>query len=436
MTQRWSTGVDLAVRCGVCSEVYETKVREPLVLPCGHTFCRVCLSSVEAARSLCCPSCRSTHPTLLTQHLPVNYAVLDLSQQTTDLQVEQHGVCSIHGEQLCYWCRQCAVLVCGSCLLHQHLQQGHRVLHAVDFILERKQAIQTRVQHLQAALKVSSSRTVACLHRCVVNLVWLCQESKNLFDLDAELFEVSSEAKNLTDVDAVLLSETRLRSLCPGWISQCRPLGDELGDAGDDAEGADEGAEAVDNSGEAGKGDTQPVFKGSQDDASETIGGGTASAGSVSGGTVSKSNVSDGGGVGSDDVRRRTVDGGTVSEGSVGDTVSGSGSGVSAGNVEGGTLSGGGCDNVCEAGTVSGGGGTAREGSVNGDIVSGDDVGGGTMRGDGAGGASDGTVNKTGIRSDTVSKVGSDTESKTVSGTMSKADSGTMSKVGRGTASK
>ncbi|KAG7176758.1 Zinc finger protein RFP-like, partial [Homarus americanus] len=185
------------------------------MLPCGHTFCCVCLASVgEEMKGLTCPTCRSTHLSLSSHHLPVNYTVLDLSQQSGDLQVEeQRGLCSSHGEPLCYWCRECAVLVCGHCLLDQHLKQGHDVLHAADFVLERKSSIQARVQHLQAVFRDSRTRTRTCLHHCLVHLVSLCHESKNVFDLDDELFRISSEAKNLRDVEAVLISETRLRSL-------------------------------------------------------------------------------------------------------------------------------------------------------------------------------------------------------------------------------
>lgn len=43
--------------CKVCS----SKLTDPLSLPCGHTFCKSCLTSLNIAGKLECPSCKKEH---------------------------------------------------------------------------------------------------------------------------------------------------------------------------------------------------------------------------------------------------------------------------------------------------------------------------------------------------------------------------------------
>lgn len=34
----------MALECGVCLENYNTNENFPMILDCGHTFCRLCLA--------------------------------------------------------------------------------------------------------------------------------------------------------------------------------------------------------------------------------------------------------------------------------------------------------------------------------------------------------------------------------------------------------
>lgn len=76
-----------AVTCAVCSEVYQAGAREPLVLPCGHTFCRTCLASVKMTGNFLCPTCRQPHNNVQVDRLSVNYSLLSLSSACTDFEV-------------------------------------------------------------------------------------------------------------------------------------------------------------------------------------------------------------------------------------------------------------------------------------------------------------------------------------------------------------
>ena len=47
--------------CGICASVYDgTQQRQPLVLACGHTFCRQCLrGELRAGGGGACAYCRA-----------------------------------------------------------------------------------------------------------------------------------------------------------------------------------------------------------------------------------------------------------------------------------------------------------------------------------------------------------------------------------------
>jgi hypothetical protein len=79
----------VALACKLCEESYgEDEPRMPVVLACGHTFCRECLEGWAAKSDIVlvaadgggsgvsCPTCR-TVCSVAVEDLPINYGVLD-----------------------------------------------------------------------------------------------------------------------------------------------------------------------------------------------------------------------------------------------------------------------------------------------------------------------------------------------------------------------
>lgn len=46
-----------AFECGICASTFNNKGRQPLLLECGHTFCKDCLVH-RLGPQRCCPYCR------------------------------------------------------------------------------------------------------------------------------------------------------------------------------------------------------------------------------------------------------------------------------------------------------------------------------------------------------------------------------------------
>ena len=65
MASRECTEFGKFLECPVCIERYSLRERVPKVLPCGHTFCNICLKHLiqDTARgnSLRCPKCKAPH---------------------------------------------------------------------------------------------------------------------------------------------------------------------------------------------------------------------------------------------------------------------------------------------------------------------------------------------------------------------------------------
>ena len=72
-----------AICCPACEEPYKTaEPRTPCILPCFHTYCRLCLESWAMQGSaqiggFCCPTCRVVCPTAV-EALPLNYALVEV----------------------------------------------------------------------------------------------------------------------------------------------------------------------------------------------------------------------------------------------------------------------------------------------------------------------------------------------------------------------
>ncbi|XP_042222281.1 uncharacterized protein LOC121866577 isoform X1 [Homarus americanus] len=61
--------------CNVCVTNYDRGKRRPRTLPCGHTFCSLCLADMIKKSHLSCPSCRVEHKAKSPTQFPISYAM-------------------------------------------------------------------------------------------------------------------------------------------------------------------------------------------------------------------------------------------------------------------------------------------------------------------------------------------------------------------------
>ena len=72
---------DDLLECKICFETYNTTNRKPLVLPCGHTFCKVTISDLihkKQRGAIECPLCKKVTPCNVPDDIGVNFFLQDM----------------------------------------------------------------------------------------------------------------------------------------------------------------------------------------------------------------------------------------------------------------------------------------------------------------------------------------------------------------------
>ncbi|XP_071532109.1 uncharacterized protein [Panulirus ornatus] len=191
-----------AVRCSVCSEVYQTGPRDPLVLPCGHAFCRSCLTNVYITGNFICPSCRRDLNHLDVQDLPRCFPLLSLSASYSEFQPEQ---CSLHKDEQSYWCQDCQETMCSVCLYEEH-PQGHLVQCAKVFLKEKRDSLSDEISHLNDMIRSVGSDIEISFQKFVQKMKLFCQLEKSVTAL-------STDVLNASTVHCILTCEEKLKNM-------------------------------------------------------------------------------------------------------------------------------------------------------------------------------------------------------------------------------
>lgn len=122
--------------CPVCCDIF----RDPVLLPCSHSFCRSCLKRCWDSGLRECPVCRKRASKSIP---PSNLALknvceahLQLRRQSSESEDELMN-CSLHGEKLKLFCladKQPICVVCQSSKLHK----GHECSPIEEAVLDCK----------------------------------------------------------------------------------------------------------------------------------------------------------------------------------------------------------------------------------------------------------------------------------------------------------
>lgn len=88
MEHSFSDKQDNPEECNVCLDMYNEEKRRPRTLPCGHTFCTPCLTSVWRHNSVTCPTCRTKHKGIHNiNEVPISYIVEAMIKKMRSLQM-------------------------------------------------------------------------------------------------------------------------------------------------------------------------------------------------------------------------------------------------------------------------------------------------------------------------------------------------------------
>ncbi|KAL6482050.1 hypothetical protein MHYP_G00101300 [Metynnis hypsauchen] len=137
--------------CPVCLEIFT----DPVLLSCGHSFCRTCLQkSWTKSSERECPVCRRRSS---RDHPPPDLALRNAcetykQQKRSRDSGSQDLLCSLHFEKLSLFCVDDQKLVCGQCVSQDH--QTHSFCSVSKAAGSHKEKLETRLTELEQKLQI------------------------------------------------------------------------------------------------------------------------------------------------------------------------------------------------------------------------------------------------------------------------------------------
>ncbi|KAJ8261663.1 hypothetical protein GJAV_G00156900 [Gymnothorax javanicus] len=138
--------------CSVCFDIF----KEPVVLKCSHSFCKVCLKQYwEEKSSQECPICRRKSS---LDHPPVNLALRNIVesylQQKTERETAEksEALCSLHGEKLLLFCEQDKEPLCFVCQTSKK-HRNHPVCPVEEAAQDLKEELKPELNVIKEKLK-------------------------------------------------------------------------------------------------------------------------------------------------------------------------------------------------------------------------------------------------------------------------------------------
>ncbi|KAL0966918.1 hypothetical protein UPYG_G00302260 [Umbra pygmaea] len=139
--------------CPICVDIY----KDPVLLSCGHSFCKTCLQEYSEQESLECPTCRKTsvnelgHPNIALKSLCESFSQSQLVSQSASERSEV--LCSLHGEKLKIFCQEDKQPVCVVCR-DSRKHKEHECIPIDEAVQDLKEEVKTVLKSLQEKMEV------------------------------------------------------------------------------------------------------------------------------------------------------------------------------------------------------------------------------------------------------------------------------------------
>uniref|UniRef100_A0A3P9CRB9 Uncharacterized protein n=1 Tax=Maylandia zebra TaxID=106582 RepID=A0A3P9CRB9_9CICH len=231
--------------CCICLDVF----RDPVTLPCGHNFCKDCITehlNFNSQRK--CPMCKEQVDR--KYKLGVNTFISEMAVQfrkTVGKKADdkEDRMCAEHGKPLDFYCKNEQMIICQSCVDADH--RFHRVVPLKEEyeakktqlgiteakILHMIQERQRKVHELKQSLKLSTeaadretangvrvfSALIKSLERAQAELIEMTEENQKRTEKQTKVYitELEQEAFELTrrrdEMEELSRSKDRLRFL-------------------------------------------------------------------------------------------------------------------------------------------------------------------------------------------------------------------------------
>ncbi|XP_068929244.1 E3 ubiquitin-protein ligase TRIM31-like [Petaurus breviceps papuanus] len=205
------------VTCSICVE----HLNDPVSIPCGHSFCRVCITNLcdfykaRAQDSVSCPICKepfqkkNISPNWVLAQLVPSLLNLELSDKQSEdsKQPADYQLCKQHGEKTFFYCETDEQFLCFVCReLREH--STHVVLPVEDAAQPYKDEIQRQLKSLKESkekiMHLKENDTFQALLNQIqdkkLRIVSECQQFQEFLDVQKQLllFHVEELEKDIT----------------------------------------------------------------------------------------------------------------------------------------------------------------------------------------------------------------------------------------------
>lgn len=138
--------------CSVCLEY----LQDPVIIECGHNFCRRCITRwwAELVRDFPCPVCRKTsrHRSLRPNRQLGNMVEAARQLRGSKRKAGEENRCPLHGQALIRFCRDDEAPVCLLCEI-SHAHRAHRLVPLDAAALEYKEKLRRCLEPLERKLE-------------------------------------------------------------------------------------------------------------------------------------------------------------------------------------------------------------------------------------------------------------------------------------------
>ncbi|XP_076836013.1 E3 ubiquitin-protein ligase TRIM35-like isoform X4 [Brachyhypopomus gauderio] len=146
--------------CPVCCDIF----RDPVLLSCTHSVCKICLQQFwEARGSQECPVCRRR---FFNSNPPLNRALKNLCESFLESRSQRSSagsevLCSLHNEKLKLFCLEDQQPVCVVCQISK-AHKTHDCCPVEEAVCDFKNKLKTSLESLQQHLKVLEEDKQVC----------------------------------------------------------------------------------------------------------------------------------------------------------------------------------------------------------------------------------------------------------------------------------
>ncbi|XP_057681517.1 E3 ubiquitin-protein ligase TRIM39-like [Corythoichthys intestinalis] len=149
------------LRCPTCLDIF----KDPVMLPCGHNYCRACLQKWKDVGQRSCPLCRTAFRSMDT---PPNLALRNMCENFLRATIESKDICSLHKEELKLFCLDHQELVCLICR-DAKIHGGHKMQPVEEVAKDHKDKLQDGLQNVRMRLNDYKTRSDNC-HRQLAHI--------------------------------------------------------------------------------------------------------------------------------------------------------------------------------------------------------------------------------------------------------------------------